>query len=239
MVICDDRIGSKHYAAILGPARSTIARLEYGDACFTTANGVSVGVEVKTIGDAISCMFTGRLADHQIPGLRNSYDYVYLVVEGMWRPGREGLLETFRWFDTDKNVKCGRWNEAVAGSQRLLYSAFESWLTTLEMEGGLRIRTTSSPNATAELLWQLYGWWQKSHHTSFRQMHEPSRLSRPTMIRRILALLPGVGWDRSAIYAQKFKSVRQMVDASLDDWYIEGQIAEHSALKIVKALNGD
>lgn len=239
MVIIDDRIGSKHLAELLGPKRSTVARLEYGDACFI-ANGVSIGIELKTIGDAVNCLFTGRLADHQIPGLRASYDHVYLVVEGMWRPGKEGLLEVFRWFKSEKDVQCGKWVEAVAGRQRLLYSAFESWLTTLEMEGGLRIRCTTSQNATAELLWQLYTWWMKSSHSTFHAMHEQvGSISRPTMMRRILALLPGVGWSRSATYAQRFHSVREMVNASLDDWYIDGEIAEHSAMKIVKALNGE
>ena len=30
-----------------------------------------------------------------------------------------------------------------------------------------------------------------------------------------------------------------MVEAPLDDWYVEGQIAEKSAVDIVRALNGE
>lgn len=57
------------------------------------------------------------------------------------------------------------------------------------------------------------------------------------MLRRILALLPHVGWQRSAIYARRFPSVAAAVRAKEEEWYIPEQIAEKSAKDIVKALN--
>ena len=43
---------------------------------------VSVGIEYKRMGDALACMVGGRFTGHQLPGLRQSYQQYWLLVEG-------------------------------------------------------------------------------------------------------------------------------------------------------------
>lgn len=242
MLLIDDRVGSKHYARYFAD-QAVVARLESGDVAFEGVSGVTVGVEIKKVADAVSCLFTGRLADHQIPLLRQQYDVCYLIVEGLFRPcPASGVLQVGKGTLEGPSFG-GRWIDATHGKQRLMHDSFVRWLTTLELTGGVRLRCTSSEPSTAATIQSLYTWFQRDHHKSFDVMQEPigntAELSRPSMMRRILALLPHVGWMRSAVLAKRFLTVRHMVNASLNDWYIEGEIAEKSAIDIVRALNGE
>jgi ERCC4-type nuclease len=241
VILIDSRVGSKHLAPLIPGAELT--QLESADACFA-ANGITVGIEVKRLMDAVSCMYSGRLADRQLPLLRTQYDHAIIIVEGIWRPEPgSGVLQYLRLFpnESDKGVQCGKWIDASAGQRRLLYSAFESWLTTLAVCGGLRVLTTSSPETTAALISALYGWYAKSEHHSLNVMDETVESvtpSRPTMTRRMLALLPRVGWQRSGVLARRFGSIAASVAAPAEAWLIEGQIALDTAEKIVEALRG-
>lgn len=242
MILLDSRVGSKHLAPLLG-SLATLVQLDSADVAFSSSSGISIGIEIKTVGDAVNCMFSGRLVDRQIPLMREQYSECYLVIEGLWRScPKSGVLQVAKGHLSGDTFG-GRWIDATSGRSRLMAKSFEQWLTTLELQGGMRIRHTSDTAGTATTILSLYSWWQREDHASFKVMQEPRgaavELSRPVLTRRILALLPGVGWERSAVLAQRFKTVRQMVDAALDEWYIEGQIAEHSAVKIQRALNGE
>lgn len=235
-LLIDDRIGSKHYADMI--PGSVITRLEYGDAAFEGHNGVTVGIEIKKILDAVNCMYSGRLADHQAPGLRSSYDVSYLIIEGLWRPEPEsGVLQYYR----GELGKWGKWCDVTSGRKRLTYTAFESWLSTMAIQGGLQVRSCPSGETTGALLMSLYNWWQRESHGSFRVMDETTEsavLSRPTMLRRMIALLPRVGWHRSALLAKRFRSLTDLTAASPEDFIIENEIAIGTATKIWEAIHG-
>lgn len=128
-----------------------------------------------------------------------------------------------------------------------MYCAFESWLSSLANLGGISVRNTSSSEVTAALLLALFNWYQRESHQSYNTMHqaegEVAALTRPTMLRRMLALLPHVGWERSKILLPRvakvqFVNKRGAVMRS-EDWYIENQIAEKSASDIDRACNGE
>jgi ERCC4-type nuclease len=241
MILIDSRIGSRHLAELI--PNSILTQLESADVCFE-ANGITVGIELKKLMDAVGCMFNGRLVDHQIPLMKAQYDVVYLVIEGIYRPcPQSGILQYLKLFQNESkdNVQCGKWVDASHGKQRLLYSSFVSWVNTLAVQGGMLVKTTSSMEVTAALVIALYNWWQKSDHRSFRQMDETTEsavLSRPSMLRRMVALLPRVGWSRSAILAQRFTTVAGIVAAPPEAFLIEGEIALPTALKIWEALHG-
>src|SRR5207249_2326281 len=151
MLLVDDRTGSKHYAALIGD-QAMITRLESGDIAFE-GNGITVGVEVKKILDAVNCMYSGRLADYQIPLMKQQYDVCYLIVEGIWRPDPEsGVLQYYK----GELGKWGKWIDVASGRKRLMASSFELWLSTMENLGGLRVRSAISPETTASLLMSLY-----------------------------------------------------------------------------------
>jgi hypothetical protein len=245
IILIDSRVGSKHLAAMI--PGSELVQLEFGDAAFE-GNGVTVGIEVKRLMDAVQCMFSGRLADHQIPGLKASYDVVYLLIEGVYRPcPQSGVLQYLKLFPNESkdNVQCGRWVDANTGGRqgkRLMYGSFEQWLSTLVLNGGLHLKSTPCAASTAALISSLYAWWMRTDHKSFRVMDETTEsvmLSRPSMIRRMVALLPNVGWVRSGILAQRFTGVEFHPNGDLpESWYIENQIAEGTANKIVDACLG-
>jgi len=241
LILIDDRIGSKHYADII--PGSVITRLDSADLAFD-AGDLTVGVEVKKTLDAVNCLFSGRLADHQIPLMKASYDVVYLVIEGVYRPcPQSGVLQVLKLFnENEKGIQAGRWSDATSGRQRLLFSSFESWLNTLAVQGGILVRNTSSVAGTAALVLSMQSWWQKSEHRSYHVMDETlpeTVLSRPTMLRRIVALLPRVGWSRSAILAKRFQSVAELTEASPEAFLIENEIAMPTAIKIWEALHGE
>lgn len=234
-ILVDSRVGSAHYAPLL--PNSVITTLEYGDMAFAGANGVTVGIEVKKLGDAVNCLYSGRLADHQIPGMRESYTVSYLIVEGLWRPEPgSGVLQSYR----GELGKWGQWTDVASGNKGLTYSAFESWLTSMEILSSLRVRVTPSLNITAALVLSLYNWYQRSDHASFHTMQQvgTEALSRPTTLRRIAAQFPGVGWTRSKAVTERFRSVSAMVAATEDDWREVDGIGKVTAKKVMEVLHG-
>lgn len=241
-ILVDSRIGSKHLAELI--PNSVLTQLDSADVCFE-GSGVTIGVELKTVMDAVSCMYSGRLADRQIPLMKAQYDICYLVIEGVYRPcPQSGVLQYLKLFDkeSEKGIQCGKWLDASSGRKRLMYGSFENWLSTLTLKGGLHLRFTPSPDSTAAMLASLCTWYQRESHHSFHVLDESTEtavLSRPTMLRRMIALLPRVGWDRSAILARRFTGVKFLPDGDLPEkWYIENQIAEGTARKIVEACGG-
>jgi len=236
VILVDSRVGSKHYAELLGD-KAILTQLESADIAFE-GNGVMVGIEVKKVLDAVNCLYSGRLADHQIPLMKSQYDVVYLIIEGLWRPDpKSGIMQYY----VGELGKWGSWKDVTSGQKRLLYSAFESYLSTISIQGGVLVRNTSSMEVTVSLVLAMYNWWQKSSHHSFRQMDESTQeavLSRPTMLRRMMALLPRVGWSRSAILSMRFKSMSDVISASPEDFLIENEIAMPTAIKIWESLNG-
>jgi len=86
-----------------------------------------IGIEIKTVKDALSCVVSGRFAGHQLPGLVKEYDVVYFIIEGLWKADKEGLLE----------VPYGkRWRVVKLGSRYFMWRDFELWLTSMESMGG-------------------------------------------------------------------------------------------------------
>src|SRR3954469_1333034 len=98
----DRRIGSKD---LLKPIIATgldaeITELAFADVAFTGqgTNGVSVdiGIELKNLNDLVGSLRSGRLAGHQLPGLRSAYEFSWLIVEGLWRTNDAGMVVTYQ-----------------------------------------------------------------------------------------------------------------------------------------------
>lgn len=242
MIYVDSRAGSKELVPLLQAKGLpvTMTRMDYGDVAWLGVGPggepVSVGVEVKSIRDVIQCVADGRFAGHQLPGLVQSYDQVWLLVEGLWRPNsKTGMLEYRK--------RRGEWVELTAGSRRFLYRDLVSWLFTAETKGGIRSARVGDWTEGTVWLSALYKWWtagkgwedHKSHlafHNGTRNgapyrseraarmvasLSDRALLSRPTLTRMIAAQLPNVGWTRSEPIARKFKSVEQLLAASVEE----------------------
>lgn len=230
----DSRVGSKQLLPLLKklhvPAVS--ARLEYGDAAMD-GNGpegeVRVGVERKTIYDLLSSIGSGRLSAHQLPGLVKEYDYRWIVVEGVWRPGKDNVVEVWR----------GGWRKAPGW---ISYAEVDRYLVTLEVRGGVKVRRTTNLYETAIFIRGLRMWWSKpweAHRAHLAvQKGVDSRLLGTTLerdilaartpkdwerirrkvVRRMAAALPGLGWEKSEAVMKRFGDTGEMVDAGREQW---------------------
>src|SRR5262245_22382982 len=151
----DDRVGSCDLEPLL-KARGLpveLTRLDYADVCWM-GNGpegpVLVGVELKTIGDLLSCITSQRFTGHQLPGLQDTYSVSYLLVEGLWKCGKSGELLVHRH---------GGWSEVGWGKKKWSYSEVEHWLSSVEQQGGVCLWRTANRDETVAVIHARYSWW--------------------------------------------------------------------------------
>ena len=206
MLQLDDRVGS---AELAEPLRTLgvpveVTRLQYGDAQFL-GNGpdgestILVGVERKTISDLIQCVKDGRLAGDQLPGLVANYNSPWLVVEGIWREGDDGLLQVYKGRTWDSH----RVNPITATQIRRV-------LLWLRSQAGFETIQTASRSDTVVFLRDLYQWWQKpwDEHTSLHQRHKPAKTNQWGLVvplpQRMLEELDGMGEVKAAAAASMF-----------------------------------
>ena len=220
MILVDSRVGSKELVTPLKrlslPAEEVT--LEFGDVAFEgrgeQGRPVSIGIEFKQIDELIQSLRTGRLAGHQLMGMRGGetplYDWAWLVVEGEWKADRAGqvLIQNKR----------GRWKPAHG---QMTVGELDKQLLTLELRGGLHIVHTKNRQRTLRFLAHLYRWWtdcdldtHKSHLTIY---HSPT-LVPISDFRRVISGLPDVGLRFSLAAQKKFGSIRRAVNAHTRDW---------------------
>lgn len=141
-----------------------------------------VGCERKRLSDLINSMKDRRLAgiDGQLDLLSKEHDYIYLFVECMIRPGRDGEIEEFR---VGRNG--AGWYPAFGhgpGNQYAVnYRQVMNFLTTLELKvkavstgERLVVRRTATAYETASQYVSLWHWfngkrWDQHHsHSQIR-----------------------------------------------------------------------
>jgi ERCC4-type nuclease len=239
VLIIDPRMGSK---SLLAPLRADGAPaefgpLEFGDAYFVGAGPggapVTVGVEYKKLLDLLACMTSGRYAGHQLVGMREDYDVQWLLVEGIWRPRADGVVEIYGFRG---------WEPLRIGGRCYLQRDLDSYLLSLTQQGGTRIWKTSTPVESARWLHTLYRWWQRDwdEHASLQtfDLSGPvAGLSEPPFTRRVAKELPGIGWKKSLVVTDAFDSVAAMVAADERTWRRVPGIGKTLAPRIVRALH--
>jgi ERCC4-type nuclease len=241
MILIDNRVGSKDLLKYFPKGEAKLTHLQYADASFMgkDSQGVcSVGVERKKLEDLLSSMQTGRLAGSQLIGLTNTYDVVYLIIEGVWRVGADGVLEKL------KGRKRRAWKPVILGQRRYMARELDSFLNTLQMKVGVLVRESGTARHTAMIIRNLYGWFQKDEHISHLAIHknrfrdEEVLLSRPPLVRRVAAELDGVGWKRSLEVSKVFPSVLELSQANEKDWESIKGIGKTIARRVVKEIQG-
>jgi ERCC4-type nuclease len=254
-VIIDPRAGSEK---LIAPVRKRlqdedavmVTQLSFGDVAFL-GNGpegpttVRVGIEYKTVGDLLSCINNGRFSGTQLPGLRRTYDVVYLLVEGGMRwKGRDLLVR--------KGNKWGVVQWGNSGRAPTSYSSPVHWLMTMEAVVGIKVHHTFDLRETVEWLVHLESWWDKkwsSHnaHVAFDESgyratlrsspRTPEEWSRE-YVRLFAKELPGVGWARADAVSTYFATPTEMISASVKEWEKIPGIGKTTAERAVKALRG-
>lgn len=220
MIYIDDRIGSKDLYPLLPKNSSVLTRLEYGDAAFLGRGvddlPVSIGIERKRLNDLLTSMTSGRLSGHQIPGLVSSYDIVYLVVEGLWRAcPNNGILE---------HPRARGWCAVKLGARTFMAKEIWSYLNTLQVLAGLYVWRSGTARATAQYLANLYHWWNSKPMDAHKSHLAPHiacmslNTKKASLVQRVAAELPGVGFGKSKQIAKRFGSLMELVMAGEEDW---------------------
>lgn len=223
MLLVDNRTGSVELAPHM-TLPFMLEELPFGDVCFSGhgAGQVEVVIERKRIRDIMTGK--GRFAEVQLPGMSELFNFGWIIIEGIYRPGRDGLLEIPGGMTGGKMA----WVPLSVGNRRFMYSELDKWITTMEtvvpIETGfqLRVRKTSTVQETVAVIENLYQWWQKDwgEHKAHQQFKSGDHVSvfKPSLVRRVAKELPHIGWEKSKLVEQKFQSVGQMVNADVGVW---------------------
>lgn len=238
MIYVDNRTGSKELLHLFPKGTAELTHLDYADFMFTGhyADGdILIGIERKTIGDFVNCMCSGRFSGRQLIGMLNSYHYLYLVIEGMFRANpKTGVLEVYKY---------GGWCEHTAGKRRFMARDIWAFMNTMQVVCGLHCYHTPTPSDTAYYIRALKHWWDKEYeeHKGHLQPHTgvTVELSKQTLVRRVAACLDGVGWGKAKAIDLEFGSVAELVAAGEKELVEVEGIGKVLAKSIVEQLHGN
>lgn len=160
----------------------SVQHLDFADMMFSGCGPVAagldtcmVGCERKKLSDLIGSMKDRRLSGHQLRGLWQSYDFVFLICEGMWRPGPGGEIEHWAYARTGRRTGNWGWKAYYNEGDRysVSYRQLAAFVHSLSLRSmspvgePLRVIRTQSSRETALQVAALYKGFQapwESHH---------------------------------------------------------------------------
>ena len=233
MITIDSRVGSKELLPLFPAGRAALGTLAFGDLAFWgngPQNPVQIGFERKTVPDMLASIHSNRFAGHQLPGLCNTYYVTYLVIEGAFKAAiHDGVLHY--WHN-------GEWR--VTPGKPQMYREFINTLNTYRLQAGIQIERTESMRETVAFVNACYHWWEKAWeaHTSLSVIHyQGPRYGSAvpvSIMRKIAACLPGVGWELSDRVIKQFATIEDMVTADAKQWTAVSGIGKVTAERIIK-----
>lgn len=211
----------------------------FTDACFSSADSELVCIERKKVGDLAQCINDGRFLSQLITCKENGADYLFLVLEGRYRRNPDdGVLEIPCWMSFGSSRK----QDWQAVRPTMQFSRFDQYLTELSRDIGVIVKHTENVRGTADVIQALYTNFQtpRDEHQSLNQMFKPPapgvQLVRPSLVRRIAAELPGIGWGRSKAVSEHFHTVYAMARADWREWMTIDGIGKKTAQKVASAI---
>jgi ERCC4-type nuclease len=215
-------VGSAELAPLLRALhiKTELVQLDSADVSFS-GNGpqgrVEIGVERKSLRDALKSMEDGRFAgvDGQLQRMLAAYDFQLLVVEGKWKANHEGIL---------MEALGGGWRPVALGRRSFMHRELENWLTSLTFRTSLHLRTTYDLGETARAIANLYNWFakgwdeHKSLNVFYRTPPPVAMFHKPSPVRVMAKEIPGIGWDRSLAVEAAFATVVEMILATPEEW---------------------
>lgn len=240
MVFIDERTGSKEFASDI--PNSECIHLDCGDFYFSGYSGdkeILVGIERKTISE-ISASAKGdkRFTGKQLPDMLETYDHNYLIIEGIFRPAKDGILETLRWENRRLVWKHLSYNG-------ITYEHFMKHVFSIQ-EKGITVLRSNDKNETGKLINTMYHWYQEKKHKSADGIYIGNRISiLPTLVstpaamerfdrRKLAAIMPGISYELSSRIADSFDTKLDMVLADEDRWQEIDGIGKKKAKKLVE-----
>jgi len=239
MILVDSRVGSAEFAKLLPKDICEVTFLEYADFMIEGKgyDGAAhlVGIERKTLSDFVQSINSGRLINHQLPGLLNNYNTVYIILEGM-----------FKYDLKSGNVmhRVGKsWIPVQYGKTTYKVNRIVGVLNTLSVTKNVIVIRTTGKTETARYLISLHHWWTSKNleeHTSAEVKDiQPIQLTRQPMTYRIALQLPGIGAKKAMEIAKHFKTPLALVTASAYEYMQIPVIGKGIAKRIVEELNNE
>ncbi len=222
MLFVDDRAGSKELAEPLRklgvPVETT--RLDFGDVMWEGrgegGTPVLIGVEFKQLRELVQALRTERLQGYQMLGMRETYKYSYLLVEGGLHYDKQGRLLTRAYkrsrFNTHPPLMPGQMSV-----QELLKRKH-----VLHLCGGLNPVFTANRSDTLQEIIALYHCWTDQDldkHKSHIAAYQAPSLIAISDFRRTVKTFPHIGNRASAIVEAYFVgNLARATAASVDEW---------------------
>lgn len=254
MISIDYRTGSKELAPLFHPYGIPIEvrKLDFGDLEFE-GNGPHgrclIAIERKQITELVQSIESRRLSGHQLPGMADCYDYCYLLVEGMWRPGSQGELTVgYGTLDHGQNFG-GSWRPVYG--RGIGYRAVDNYLSTIELHAGIIYRRTLTPHETVYTVVDLYHWWNDKlweQHSSHLGVYAPATStagrSRIHFVHRKISLrekwamqIDGIDMVIAERVAAQFPSAVALAVGTEEEWTGIRGIGKPTAKRIVREIN--
>lgn len=192
---------------------------------------VPVGVERKTVNDALQCIKDGRFSGSQLPQLQKDYEIIYLLIEGRFSRAPSGKMMAVtgvRWQET------GWW-----------YSSFVGWWHTMMVKAGLRLLFTATKDETVDLVAALYQWWQEpwtlhAAHRDLNRSQDPGGLieqvNEAPAIVRFYAGIPGIGNKRAWQLEEVFPTPDLLLKASEEE--LQKTLGKKNGANLYRWLRG-
>lgn len=194
---------------------------------------ITISGDRKKIGDLVNTMESGR-GLRQVQDAREAgFEFLFWIIEGMTKPDREtGLLLVW---------KGGSWKEFYPAIE---YARVDTFLDQLVWYGGVHVKRSASAQETAQQVVDVYRLFQKppAEHSSLHHIYslpppQAGLLARPSLVKRVAKEFAGIGWGRSQVFHKRFKSVKDMVNASVEDFMDLDGIGQKTAESIVKEVS--
>jgi ERCC4-type nuclease len=253
MILVDSRIGSSFTSTngrkfdILAALKERtngnagLTTLDSGDFVFEGCgpNGtVYIGIERKALGDALGSMRSNRYAGDQAKRMSDAYDICYLFIEGLYRPSKDGLLETHNGREWKPFTLAAKGPQS---RQYWQYSELDKHIVSMENKKNVIMVRSTSP---METVWQIvnrYQWWQKpwdSHKSCDPiKLQAEIRFAEVTLLRDMASRIPGIGWEKSKLVEDYFGTIERMATALSSEWR-EAGFGEKLAVKFYGLMRG-
>lgn len=212
--------------------------MQFGDFAFIGRGidgaDIHIGIELKRSKDLVSSVQSKRFSGHQLLGLIPTYDHVWLLTEGIWRAGSDGIFEHF----------VGGW-KPVRATSRVMMNDIEAWILSQVICGGVNYWHCSTQHDTVRFLSVLYRWWtdkdldqHRSHQVIYLPPPGRAAMVEPSDTQKMISCIPGVGWEKSAVLEQMYGSMNALCLATPKDLQAIDGVGPKIAKKIVDTLHG-
>lgn len=209
-----------------------LCQLSSADFCFQGEGPdgpMMIGIEIKNINDLVSSISDGRLQgiNGQIDYLLQDYGEVWLAVYGKYRPSPKDCNTLQVYLESTERRKEG-WYDYKIRDKTVPIGYVESFLCSpMLLDIGVRVKVCQTLQELAVWIGVLYRSRTKPYgqHKSFRSINKaktiPFSEGLTTTQKNIIAVateLPGIGFEKAYAAAFHFDSVREMINATPEQW---------------------